>query len=146
MVRNILFPILCVLSLQNKLHTCKINGLFVRVKSCLESITAQQGMFTCPIEFLSILYPNQIIKKKFNSFFSDLYPRNLSHKDHQTFFDLRLPVYDSFERMSGYFYFGIVDFDEFLIPSQNRSIKQLLVRITKVNCLNIMSTSPCNAI
>ena len=103
-------------------------------------------MFTCPIEVKSsVLYPNQIIRKDFNFFFfSDLYPRNLSHKDHQTFFDLRLPVYDSFERMSGYFYFGIVDFDEFLIPSQNRSIKQLLVSKTKVNCLNIMSTCLCN--
>ena len=29
--------------------------------------------------------------------------------------------------MSGYTYFGVIDFDEFLIPSKNRSLKELLV-------------------
>ena len=37
--------------------------------------------------------------------------------------------YDAFERMSGSTYFGIMDFDEFLIPSRNRTLKEMLVRI-----------------
>ena len=40
---------------------------------------------------------------------------------------MSMVVYDSFERMSGYTYFGIIDFDEFLIPSKDRSLKKMLV-------------------
>ena len=31
--------------------------------------------------------------------------------------------------MSGYTYFGILDHDEFLIPSRNRSLKQMMASI-----------------
>ena len=38
-----------------------------------------------------------------------------------------MTVFDCHERMSGYTYFGIMDHDEVLIPTRNRSLKQLLV-------------------
>ena len=38
-----------------------------------------------------------------------------------------LAAKDQFERMSGYTYFGIIDHDEFLVPSRNRSLKQMMV-------------------
>ena len=41
--------------------------------------------------------------------------------------DKQLVMFDSFEKMSGYTYFGVIDFDEFLIPSKNRTLKALLV-------------------
>ena len=41
--------------------------------------------------------------------------------------DKQLLIFDAFERMSGYTYFGIIDHDEFLIPSKDRSLKDLLV-------------------
>ena len=59
--------------------------------------------------------------------YSDRYPRGFTHAGGQLFNDLRLTVFDSFERMSGYTYFGIIDFDEFLIPTRNRTLKEMLV-------------------
>ena len=58
---------------------------------------------------------------------SDTIPRTFKHASGQLFNDLRLSVYDSFEKMSGYTYFGIIDFDEFLIPAGNKTIKEMLV-------------------
>ena len=36
-------------------------------------------------------------------------------------------VYDSFERMSGYDYFAIIDHDEFFKPTKHKTLKEMLV-------------------
>ena len=41
--------------------------------------------------------------------------------------DQQVVVDDSFERCSGYQYFGIIDHDEFFIPSKNRTLLETLV-------------------
>lgn len=57
----------------------------------------------------------------------------------QKWTDNHLVLLDSFERMSGYAYFGIVDHDEFIIPSKGRTLKQLLVRkLMKTSFLAIL--------
>ena len=38
-----------------------------------------------------------------------------------------MTIFDSLERISGYTYFGFIDHDEFLVPSENRTIKEMLV-------------------
>ena len=53
--------------------------------------------------------------------------RRFNPPDDQTGSDKQVLTFDAFERMSGYTYFGIIDFDEFLIPSKDRSLKGLLV-------------------
>ena len=59
---------------------------------------------------------------------SDIYPRNYLSHDHPLHWnDEQIVVYDIFERYSGYSYFGIIDFDEYLIPSRNRTMKQMIV-------------------
>ena len=64
-----------------------------------------------------------------NSFF--LFSENFKRRFHppspQSGSDKQLVTIDSFEKMSGYKYFGVIDLDEFLIPSKGRSLKQLLV-------------------
>ena len=60
-------------------------------------------------------------------FLSDKFPRKFRHGTNQLYNDLRLAVHDSFEKMSGYTYFGIIDFDEFLIPAGNKTLKEMLV-------------------
>ena len=60
--------------------------------------------------------------------FSDIRPRDFQ-RSRQLYNDLSMVNYDAFERMSGSTYFGIMDFDEFLIPSRNRTLKEMLVRI-----------------
>ena len=57
----------------------------------------------------------------------DLYPRNYKHHNRLSWNDEQIVVYDTFERYSGYRYFGIIDYDEYLIPSRNRTIKRMLV-------------------
>ena len=55
-------------------------------------------------------------------------PRKFSlNNSSQLYNDLSMVVKESFEIMSGYKYFGIIDFDEFLIPSNNRNLKEMLV-------------------
>ena len=62
--------------------------------------------------------------------------RSFSPADNQCWSDETAIVFDVFERLIGYTYFGIIDHDEFLIPSRNRSLKQFVVsnhtRIQKV--------------
>ena len=58
--------------------------------------------------------------------FLDAFPRKFN-SSYQLFNDLRLSVNDMYERMSGYTYFGIIDFDEFLIPAGKKTIKEMLV-------------------
>ena len=41
--------------------------------------------------------------------------------------DQQLMVYDSFERMSGYDYFAIIDHDEFFKPTKHKTLKEMLV-------------------
>ena len=41
--------------------------------------------------------------------------------------DQQVVVYDSFERCSGYEYFGIIDFDEFFVPTKNETLHDTLV-------------------
>ena len=41
-------------------------------------------------------------------------------------------MFDCHDRMSGYTYIGIMDHDEFLIPSGNRTLKELMVFIYSV--------------
>ena len=59
--------------------------------------------------------------------FLDAFPRKFKHASAQLYNDLRVSVYDMYERMSGFTYFGIIDFDEFLIPAGNKTIKEMLV-------------------
>lgn len=59
--------------------------------------------------------------------FSEKLPRDFRKVTFQLYNDLTLVVKDSFERMSGFKYFGIIDFDEFLIPAKNRTLKEMLV-------------------
>ena len=54
--------------------------------------------------------------------------RSFSPPDYQCWSDETSIVFDVFERLIGYKYFGIIDHDEFLIPSRNRSLKQFMVR------------------
>ena len=61
--------------------------------------------------------------------FLDELPRVFDNDDTQFWNDKQMIVYDAFERTSGYTYFGQIDHDEFLIPSGNRSLKQMMVRI-----------------
>ena len=58
--------------------------------------------------------------------FLDAFPRKFN-SSYQLFNDLRVSVNDMYERMSGYTYFGIIDFDEFLIPAGKKTIKEMLV-------------------
>ena len=60
---------------------------------------------------------------------SETITRHFHPPDDQSRSDKQLMIFDAFERMSGYTYFGIIDHDEFLIPSNNRSLKNLLVHI-----------------
>ena len=60
-------------------------------------------------------------------FIPDVLPRTYHPPNPQKWNDNQMLIFDSFERMSGYTYFGIIDHDEFLIPSKNRSLKQMLV-------------------
>ena len=53
--------------------------------------------------------------------------RSFSPADNQCWSDETAIVFDVFERLIGYTYFGIIDHDEFLIPSRNRSLKQFVV-------------------
>ena len=57
----------------------------------------------------------------------DRYPRNYATKNRLSWNDEQIIVYDTFERYSGYMYFGIIDYDEFLIPSNNRTLKEMIV-------------------
>ena len=54
--------------------------------------------------------------------------RSFSPPDYQCWSDETAIVFDVFERLIGYKYFGIIDHDEFLIPARNRSLKQFMVR------------------
>ena len=64
---------------------------------------------------------------------SDLYPRNFYTDRKQRWNDQQIVVDDSFERMSGYKYFGIVDHDEIILPYRRWTIKQMLVN--RKSCL-----------
>ena len=63
------------------------------------------------------------------NFFSEKYPRIkiFPRKGTQKWNDQQLMVYDSFERMSGYGYFGIIDHDEFFRPTKHKTLKEMLV-------------------
>lgn len=37
-------------------------------------------------------------------------------------------LFDSFEKMFGYAYFGVIDYDEFVIPPNGWNFKEYLVR------------------
>ena len=60
---------------------------------------------------------------------SDKYPRIaiFARQGAQVWNDQQVVVDDSFERCSGYQYFGIIDHDEFFIPSKNRTLLETLV-------------------
>ena len=60
---------------------------------------------------------------------SDKYPRIaiFARQGGQVWNDQQVVVDDSFERCSGYQYFGIIDHDEFFIPSKNRTLLETLV-------------------
>ena len=94
--------------------------------------------------FLAIFDPRSwIVKSVFDChlsgvdmivfFVSDLYPRNFYTDRKQRWNDQQIVVDDSFERMSGYKYFGIVDHDEIILPYRRWTIKQMLVN--RKSCL-----------
>ena len=62
-------------------------------------------------------------------YFSEKYPRIaiFSRSGGQVWNDKQVVVDDSFERYSGYQYFGIIDHDEFFLPSKNRTLLETLV-------------------
>ena len=60
---------------------------------------------------------------------SDTIKRRFHPPSLQSRSDTQLLIFDAFERMSGYTYFGIFDYDEFLIPTNDRSLKDLLVSV-----------------
>ena len=45
----------------------------------------------------------------------------------QVWNDQQVTVDDSFERCSGYEYFGIIDHDEFFIPEKQKNLRETLV-------------------
>ena len=45
----------------------------------------------------------------------------------QVWNDQQVTVDDSFERCSGYEYFGIIDHDEFFIPGKQKNLRETLV-------------------
>ena len=47
--------------------------------------------------------------------------------DLQSASDKQMLVFDAFERMFGYTYFGVIDYDEFLIPPNDMNLKQYMV-------------------
>ena len=46
--------------------------------------------------------------------------------------DRQAAIFDCHDRMSGYTYIGIMDHDDFVIPSGNRTLKELMVFIFTV--------------
>ena len=62
-----------------------------------------------------------------------MYPRNYTKKNHFSWNDEQLMVYDTVEKYWGYEYVGFIDFDEYLIPTRNRTLKELIVSILKMN-------------
>ena len=73
----------------------------------------------------------------------DLYPRTYHPPNPQKWNDNNVAAKDQFERMSGYTYFGILDHDEFLIPSRNRSLKQMMVScLTHLNRMEFPTLIP----
>ena len=73
----------------------------------------------------------------------DLYPRTYHPPNPQKWNDNNVAAKDQFERMSGYTYFGILDHDEFLIPSRNRSLKQMMVScLTHLNRMEFPTLLP----
>ena len=49
-------------------------------------------------------------------------------------------VYDTVEKYWGYEYVGFIDFDEYLIPTRNRTLKELIVSIleTEFTCFDVL--------
>ena len=62
-------------------------------------------------------------------FISDKYPRDTYGDHRQRQNDQQIVVDDSFERMSGYKYFGIFDFDEFLTLAEGSTIREMMVHV-----------------
>ena len=58
---------------------------------------------------------------------SGKYPRDTYGDHFQRQNDQQIVVNDSFERMSGYRYFGVFDFDEFLTLAEGANIKEMMV-------------------
>ena len=52
--------------------------------------------------------------------------RNMSIHNYQQWSDEEIVILDYYERYSGFTYSGIIDYDEFLIPAANRTIKEML--------------------
>ena len=60
---------------------------------------------------------------------SEKYPRVdvFDKQGNQVWNDQQVTVDDSFERCSGYEYFGIIDHDEFFIPGKQKNLRETLV-------------------
>ncbi|KAK3600274.1 hypothetical protein CHS0354_013701 [Potamilus streckersoni] len=61
----------------------------------------------------------------------DTINRKLGQKTGQGWSDEQVPVYDCMDRLAGYSYVGIVDFDEFIFPLQDKDFKQFVNRLKK---------------
>ena len=55
--------------------------------------------------------------------------RDLNSPTVQTWTDNGVVMQDTFERYNGYTYFAIIDWDEFVIPSNNQTLKSIMVSI-----------------
>ena len=56
-------------------------------------------------------------------------PRHYDSTNGQSLNDRQATVFDFHDRMSGYTYIGIMDHDDFLVPSGNRTLKEFMVLI-----------------
>ncbi|KAL3841809.1 hypothetical protein ACJMK2_019910 [Sinanodonta woodiana] len=57
--------------------------------------------------------------------------RKLGQKSGQGWSDEQIPVYDCMDRLAGYSIVGVVDFDEFIFPLQDKDFKQFVNRLRK---------------
>ena len=68
-----------------------------------------------------------------------MYPRDYRRKNRMSWNDEQLLVYDTVEKYSGYEYVGFIDYDEYLIPTRNRTLKELIVSEFDVQYLNTIN-------
>ena len=75
-----------------------------------------------------------------------MYPRDYRRKNRMSWNDEQLMVYDTVEKYSGYEYVGFIDYDEYLIPTRNRTLKELIVSEFDVQYLNTINPFMPNGI
>ena len=75
------------------------------------------------------------------TYFQDFLERRVGDKTAQVFNDEQVVAFDCAERLAGYQFVGLLDHDEFIIPSQPsvKTLKHLLVRnSSQIFCLDML--------